>query len=57
MPFSMAALVLSTFWEAVLPSRGGITGVIVFVLMLVGGVGFVIRVLKSTPSFQKAILK
>jgi NADH-quinone oxidoreductase subunit H len=55
LPFSMVTLLLSTFWEALVPSGNGITGVVVFVAIVVGGGLFVTRVLKATPSFQKAM--
>lgn len=53
LPFSMAALVLSTLWETLLPGQSKVVGVIVFAAMVVGAILFVGRVLKETPSFAK----
>lgn len=65
LPFSMAVLLLSTFWESIFPSavianadgtytgRTDLVGVAVFVLTIVIGGLFVTRVIKSTPSFRK----
>jgi NADH-quinone oxidoreductase subunit H len=53
LPFSMAALVLSTLWETLIPYRPAV-GVAVFAAMLLATIVFVRRVLKATPSFMKA---
>jgi NADH-quinone oxidoreductase subunit H len=55
LPFSMVVLMLSTLWEALLPKLSTATGIVVFVLMVVGGGLYVRKVLRATPSFQKAV--
>jgi NADH-quinone oxidoreductase subunit H len=54
LPFSIVVLLLSTFWEALLPDQPAV-GVAVCVLMLVGGALYVRKVLRATPSFMKAV--
>jgi hypothetical protein len=53
LPFSMATLILSTFWQALLPAHGRITGVAVLAAVVLGGGLYVSRVLRATPSFRK----